>query len=81
MNYKESDFNSSEKATEILCDMYSTDAANMNIISDYSIDGGRRMLESGFIEPGALSTAAGIALSGGYIFNAVTGGNADAVEY
>ena len=30
---------------------------------------------------GALETAAGIALTGGYIFNALAGGNVDAVEY
>ena len=29
----------------------------------------------------ALSTAAGIAISGGYIYNALAGGNVDAVEF
>ena len=29
----------------------------------------------------ALGTAAGITLTGGYIYNALSGGNVDAVEY
>jgi len=42
----------------------------MNAASDYSTTGAS----------GALSTVAGIALSGGYIYNALAAGNTDAVE-
>ena len=55
---------------------------------DWNLDGARRMLQPPECHPNctgggsgtALSTAAGIALTGGYIYNALAGGNVDAVE-
>lgn len=75
MNYSASDFDSSEKTDEILCDISRTSSSNMNSASDYDLLNRRRMLQ-----PEALGTSAGIALTGGYIYNALAAGNADAVE-
>ena len=44
MNYTASDFDSSSKTDEILCDIQRTSSANMNAASDYSISR-RRELE------------------------------------
>jgi len=97
MNYDDDDFDTSAKTDEILCDLQRTSSANMNAVSDYSLNGDRRILQAeqsektGWfrddppsMEGGGggevLGTSAGIALSGGYIYNALAGGNVDAVE-
>lgn len=107
MNYQASDFDTLSKTSNLMCDLINvTSDANMNAVSDYSLNGARRMLQpppcpdtgkppppgqtcedvgggggdSGGGSGSALSTAAGIGLSGGYIFNGLAGGDTDAVE-
>ena len=94
MNYTESDFDTSAKTDEILCDLQRTSSSNMNAASGYqTLSSRRRELQKprrdgggngGFAPMGSgepLGTAAGITLTGGYIYNALSGGNVDAVEY
>lgn len=69
MNYADADFDTSAETDDILCDITVTGKKNMNDWSDYTIS-----------TSGNLNTAAGVALSGGYIYNALASGNLDAVE-
>ena len=79
MNYTADDFDTSAKTDEILCDLQRTSSSNMNSESDYELLDSRRMLQppgggmGGGSGPEQLGTASGIALSGGYIFNALDG--------
>ena len=80
MNYTADDFDTSAKTDEILCDLQRTSSSNMNSESDYEFLDSRRMLQpprnGGGMGGGGrekLGTASGIALSGGYIFNALDG--------
>ena len=68
---------------EILCDLQRT--ASSNIPTEYGFNllnqpSRRRMLQPGGGTADKISTASGIALSGGYIYNSLAGGNVDAVE-
>jgi len=126
-NYTTTDFDSSAKTDEVLCDIQRTSSSNMNAVSQYNLissasrvrvlqqggGGGTRppcpdgetctpppcptgqtceRPEGGMGGDGmggggmvggmgeALSTSAGISLTGAYIYNALAGGNVDAVE-
>lgn len=98
-NYTETDFDTSAKADELLCDLQRTSSSNMLDLVDYTITDSRRRLQPPPCHPNctgpgpddggnsgggggaeALGTAAGIGLSGAYIFNALDGNNTDAVE-
>lgn len=92
-NYVATDFDTSVKTDEKLCDLSRTASTNMNAWSSYVLtptSGGRRLTNhppgGGGMPPSGggggekLTTAAGIGLSGGYIYNALAGGNVDAVE-
>ena len=96
MNYTAEDFNTSAKTDELLCDLQRTASSNMNSASNYVLNSDRRMLQPGQGPPPngggngppsgggggqPLNTAAGITLTGGYIYNALSGGNVDAVEF
>ena len=90
-NYTSSDFDSSEKTDEILCDMQRTADSNMNAWSDYTlISRRRRELQppknggssgSSGSTSNALQTSAGIMITGGYMYNALAAGNVDAVLF
>ena len=58
---------------EILCDIQRTAATNIPAAYGFTLN-----QKTGNQDP--IGTAAGIALSGGYIFNSLAGGNLDAVE-
>lgn len=69
-NYSDSDFDSSEKTDEKLCDIRRTDKSNMLESSDYKILGNSENLTS----------ITAIGLYGGNIFNVLDIENRDAVE-
>jgi len=81
---------SSTKTEELLCDIRRTDAANMmsgTAYTEYDADGkvvtSVQSFQSGPPDPGPTSqmtTADGVFLSGGQIFNGLAAGNLDAVE-
>ena len=95
-NYTSSDFDTSAKTDEILCDLQRTASSNMHSSSGYVESRRRRELQPPACHPNcsgsggsssgggtggeALATAAGIMLTGSYMYNALDGGNADAVE-
>ena len=106
-NYTSSDFDTSAKTDEILCDIQRTAESNMNAWSDYTLISRRRRelqppnggsgngpppngggssggssgssSSSGGSSSMALQTSAGIMITGGYMYNALAAGNADAV--
>ena len=73
-NYKDSDFSTSKKTEEILCDIQRTAKSNMNAASGYSLT----KASGGGSDP--IGTQSGVALSGGAIYNSLAAGNKDAVE-
>jgi len=96
-NYTSSDFDTSAKTDEILCDLQRTASSNMHSSSGYVESRRRRELQPPACHPNctgppdggsgggttggeALATAAGIMLTGSYMYNALDGSNADAVE-
>lgn len=89
MNYVSTDFDTSAKTDEKLCDLQRTASTNMNAWSSYTSISRRRELHNhpppnggggGTGSADMLGTASGIALTGAYIFNALDGNNLDAVE-
>lgn len=85
MNYSENDFSSSADTENILCDIMRTDASNLHSKVTYT-ENTTRLLQQG--PPpngqgpppngggaGGLTTTAGIAITGGVIFNGLAAGN------
>lgn len=94
MNYKESDFSTGSNTDNILCDIIRTDASNMHSKISYTeVTSSGRLLQpsgpppkdgppgggSGGGGAGGMTTVAGVAVSGGIIFNGLAAGNLDAV--
>ena len=73
-NYTDDDFSSSDATDEILCDISRTNADNMPTEVDFTCESCEDDSGTNYND-----TASGIALSGGYIFNALAGGDVDAV--
>ena len=73
LNYAANTIETSAKTDELLCDIQRTSKDNMLPVSDFTI-----AAEGGRTDP--IATAAGIALTGTYIYNSLAVGNTDAID-